>query len=383
MPQCLNVKSTSRSEDVHPNSHPAQSQESSADGTPRSNGLRSPIDIDREYRNSLYTNSYNEVWTRIQIDRSDSHDQEVEIQHRESIEERLERILSRVLQPNQEHVQEALDRARPGKLISLVKDYLGESHRTMALFLRLQEGAYQAKTVYDPLMEFLSVLPSEAGSLTESHCHRAYHIFAQFDAHGDPFPCPPLNGFEQMRCKFSQLKLYLDNRIKRTHSRAHLVRQASSRPALCLIGTAVAAAVAAAAITAHSLLAVVVAAPCAANYLRTPSNFAKRELARAAKLRDAVKLTYALDKHLETIDPLVVKVQTRVERDKELIRMGIIRGGDPYHIQQVVKHLRSNPSDLLDDLKHLQEDICVCFTIVNKVRSLLLEQISSDHTVAS
>ncbi|KAK4774697.1 hypothetical protein SAY86_009632 [Trapa natans] len=178
-----------------------------------------------------------------------------------------------------------------------------------------------------------------------------HSAFAQFDAHGDPFPCPPLNGFEQMRCKFSQLKLYLDNRIKRTHSRAHLVRQASSRPPLCLIGTAVAVAVAAATIKAHSLLAVVVAAPCAANYMRTPRYFKKTELARAAKLRDAVKLTYELDKHLETIDPLVVKVQTRVERDKELTRMGIMRGGDPYPIQQVVKNLRSNPSDQILDFE--------------------------------
>lgn len=351
----------------------------SADGTPRSTDLRSPINLLHEYRLSLYTDSYNEVWTRIRVVGGDSPDQEVQIQHQESIEETRERILSQVLRPNKEDVQEALGRARPGKLTRLVLEYLDESQNTTALFLLLQEGVHQARAAYDPLVELLSVLPPEAGSLTASQCHRANEIFAEFDSRGDPFPCPTVDGFVQMRRRFSELKQYLDNRIKRSNSRAYVIRRASSGPALCLIGTAVVAAVAAAAITAHSLLAVVVAAPCAANYTRTPRRFARRELARAAQLSTAVKLTYAFDRHLETIDRLVEKVQTRIERDRELIRMGIVRGGEPYPVQQVVKHLRSNPSNLLDDLEHLEEDICLCFTTVNRVRGLLLEQVCSRH----
>ncbi|OWM71380.1 UPF0496 protein At3g19330-like [Punica granatum] len=385
MLQCLSAKSPPPSlpDENNHNSQSPPPQGPSTDAIPRSSGLPSPINLHEEYRLSLHTNSYNEVWTRTRVVGSDSHDQGFGIRPQESIEETRDRILSEVLDPNKESVQEALGRARPGKLTRLASAYFQDSENTIGLCLLLQENVYRARAAYAPLLDLLSVLPLEVGSLTPLQCNRAYEMFAELDSHDDPFTCSTLDGFVQMRSRFSDLKRYLENRIKRSRSRASLVKRASSGPALCLIGTAVVATVSAAAVTAHSLLAIVIAAPCAANHMITPGRFTKRALARAAQLDAAYRSTYGLDRHLETIYLIVDKVQAKIESLRGLIRLGLVRVGDLYAIQQAVKHLRSDPSDLLELLEQLEEAICLFFTTVSKAWRLLLEQICSHHSVAS
>ena len=130
--------------------------------------------------------------------------------------------------------------------------------------------------------------------------------------------------------------------------------------------------IAAAAVATHALVAIVAAPFCTAYF---SPGLAKKQLAHVAQLDAAKKGIYVLNNDLDTIDRLVARLYTAVEGDKQLVRFGLERGRDKHSIQEVVKQLRRNQQNFTDQLKDLEEHICLCFNTVNRARSLLLQEI--------
>ncbi|KAJ7976308.1 UPF0496 protein [Quillaja saponaria] len=339
----------------------------------------------------VQTDSYNEIRSRIQIFNPDSnnhtvqdHDQDQDqvLHVDDDAEDSNWQPLSQMLHPDRECVEEALRHAKPNNLTRLVSIYFDHSETTSHLCLQLYQSVNRARAMYAPLYDLLDLLPVETNSISQSQCDRAFEGFLQFDRHDNPFPPADSHNFNDMRRCFSQLKQQLDHRLHKSRSRIRFLRRATNGYALCLIGTTVGVVVTAAAITTHALVALVACPFCPA-YLPRPKATKKKELARLAQLDAAAKGTFVLNNDLDTIDRLVARLNTVVEGDKLLIRLGLERGRDKHPIQEVIKQLRRNQENFLHQLNDLEEHICLFFNTVNRARSLLLQEICLHQTCNS
>ncbi|CBI40808.3 hypothetical protein VitviT2T_026834 [Vitis vinifera] len=368
MLQCLSLKSSAST------STTTVPVENSREDTPRSISQTSPtVNLTREYTLAVQTNSYNEIWSKIHVRHQDDYtntdpDQDTDGEREEDVQQLR---LAHVLRPDRECVQDALRHARSNTLTRLVSDYFDHSENTSQLCLLLHRSVHHAHSLYSPLHDLLDILPLDSDSLTQSQCNQAFDVFLQFDSLDNPFPCPDSHNFRDMRRCFSQLKEQLDGHIRKSRSKIRLICRATAGSAFCFIGTAVGVAISAVAIATHTLVALI--APLSTVFL--PPRLSKKELAHGAQLDAAARGTYVLCHDLGTIDSLVAWLHTAVEGDKRLIRLGLEGGRDKHTIQEVAKHLCKNHLYFLHQLKDLEEHICLCFTTVNRARSLLLREI--------
>ncbi|KAK4396563.1 hypothetical protein Sango_1492900 [Sesamum angolense] len=175
-----------------------------------------------------------------------------------------------------------------------------------------------------------------------------------------------------MRQCFSELRQQLDEHLRKSRSRVHLIRRCSTGSALCLIAAAVGVAISAVAIATHAVVALVAGPICPAIL---PSNMTKKEMIHLAQLDAAAKGVYVLHNDLDTIDRLVARLHTAVENDKLLIRLGLERGMDSYPIQEILKQLRRNRPSFMKQLVDLEEHLFLCLAAINRARNLLLQEI--------
>lgn len=346
----------------------------STDGTPRSSSsstqLSPSFNICHEYTLALQTNSYNEIRSRIE----DQVLVENAIEGEDMDSHQLH--LSQVLHPNRECVHQALRHTNPkATLTRLVSTYFDHSEDISTLCLALYQCISRARTLYAPIADLLQEFPYDLSSINLSQCNRAFDIFDQFDRLDNPFPSPESRNFNQMRHSLSLLKEQLDQRLHKSRSRGRFLHRATTRSAICLTGTVVAVAVTAVVISTHALGGIVglISTPLCPIYM--PSHLKKKQLARTAQLDAASSGTFFHIKDLDTIVCLVDWLHASVQNDRELVRFGLERGRDIYPIYEVVKHLRNNHNKFFDQLKELEEHICLCFNAVSKFRAKLLGQI--------
>ncbi|CAK9159870.1 unnamed protein product [Ilex paraguariensis] len=342
MLHCLRQPSSSATLNLP--SSPPPLQATSTENTPRSSTPPSPsVNLTREYTLAVQTNSYSEIW--LQIHPNNCSYQEIDLEHLEAHED--QQRLAHLLQPNREHVKEALRYARPSTLTRLVSAYFDHSEHTSQLCLLLHQSVLRARSVYAPLHDLLDVLPSDSESMTQSQCDRAFDVFLQFDCLDNPFPPPDSHNFNDMRSCFSELKQQLNRHLSKSHSRVRILHRVPLLPTLL------------------------------------PSKMTKKELAHLSQLEAAARGTYVLHNDLDTIDRLVARLHTAVEGDKLLIRLGLERGRDKHPIQEVVKQLCRNHDSFFHQLMDLEEHLCLCFTAINRARSLLLQEIRLHETQSS
>uniref|UniRef100_A0A6M2E8R8 Uncharacterized protein n=1 Tax=Populus davidiana TaxID=266767 RepID=A0A6M2E8R8_9ROSI len=371
MMQCLSLKTSSAASTTHSpppnngdyNCPPASQAGNSADGTPRSSAQPSPtVNLSREYTLAVQTNSYNEMWSRIHNDESQI--EEIHDHHNEEDAYRLH--MTQVLQPNRECVEEALRDVKPNTLTPLVRTYFVNSENTSQLCILLQHSVYRARALYGPLHKLLDVLPTDSESLSQSQCDCAFDVFLQFDRVGNPFPSPESHNFNEMQQCFSELKQQLERRIRKSRSRIHLVRRAT-------FGSVVAVVVSAVRIASHAFVSI------AATPTRTlpclPRRLTKKELARVEQLDSASRGTYVLNNQLATLERRVTRLYDAVQCDKELIKIGSESGKDLHPISVVLKQLKKNHLNFIEQLKDLEEHICLCCNAVNRARDLVLHEI--------
>ncbi|KAL2509096.1 hypothetical protein Fot_32743 [Forsythia ovata] len=279
---------------------------------------------------------------RSMIHQDSSSDQYIDLEQADFSEESQQ--LEKVLRPSRECVQAALSHIRPNTLTKLVDTYFKHSEHTSRLCLHLYRGVHRARLLYTPLHNLLDDLPLgfdlDSYSLSDSQCNWALNVFLQFDNLDNPFLSSDSHNFDDMRRCLSQLRQQLDHRLKKSHSRVHLLRRTIPK--------------------------------CPAFF---PSNMSKKERAHLAQLNAAAKGACVLHHHLNTIDCLVAQLYTAIEDDKFRIRFGLARDQDRHAIQEVLKQLRRNRSNFEQKLMGLEEDLFFCFADINRARSLLLKEI--------
>ncbi|KAF9602277.1 hypothetical protein IFM89_026365 [Coptis chinensis] len=322
------------------------------DETPtRSNSQPSPtVSLTHEYSLAVQTNSYTEIWSKIHIHNPEEehHNNINHYQNQVSTStSSSHHLVSQVLHPNRELVDQALHRVKPTTLTKLVSTYFEHSEKTSYLLcLLVQHSIKKARVIYTPLNDLLQILPLD--SLSQLQCDRVYDVFVEFNLFDNPFPHPINENFKETRLGFVELKQQLDQRLKKTRKKNRFIRNS----VLCLT--------------------TLVSNPSQISF---PSKLDKNKLKHIAQLDAAAKGVYVLNNDLDTIDRLVSRLHAVVESDKVLIRIGIERGRDKYPIQEVVKQLRKNHLNFFNQLKDLEEHVCLCFATVNRARSLLLQEI--------
>ncbi|XP_024015443.1 UPF0496 protein At3g19330 [Eutrema salsugineum] len=340
---CLSFDTASPGDDPLPNP-PLEAVASSS----RNASNPSPnFNLSRELAHAFQTPSYHDIRSRVHVvDPSHSHSQHHH--HHLLIQpdvggDRTELLLSQVLQPNKECVQESLAHAKSTTLTHLISAYFQHSEDATRLCLNLYQSVHSARHLYTPLFDLFHILPSDSHAIDESLCNLAFDVFLKLDTFDNPFSSSPeSHSFRGTQLCFSQLKHKLDARLRKSRSRVRLLHHATAGP-LC------------------------------SPYL--PHSLKKKELTNISQLNAAAKGTFVLNKDLDTIDRLVSRLHTGIEYDKLFIRLGLERGRDVYSVQEILKQLRKSHLNLTHQLKDLEDHICLWFTNVNKARSLLLQEI--------
>lgn len=291
------------------------------------------------------------------------------------VEDSKRKFLEDVLQPDRECVEAALGHAKPSTLKRLVKEYFEHSQTTCELCLQLLQSVSHARQMFVPVVDLLGVLPTDSDSITQSQCDCAFDAFLKFDSQDNPFLSPESQTFNNMKCCFTELRHQLDRRLQKSHSRLRLIRRATAGSAICFIVTAVGVVVSAVAVTTHAIVALAATGPVCAAQIPHPKTAENKERARLAQLNAAARGTFGLKNELDTINGLVARLQTAVDADKGLIRLGLVRGREKHPIQEVIKQLRKNYRNFFDLLEDLEQHIFICFNVVNKFRMQLLQEI--------
>ncbi|XP_073154578.1 UPF0496 protein At3g19330-like [Henckelia pumila] len=349
------------------------SQGCSEDNTPTSSVQLSPtVNLSREYTLAIKTYSYNEI--RRIFDRSGSFDRYVDIEHVEYFEEPP--VLEQILRPSHEHVVETLSVIQPNPLIELITTYFEHSESTSHLCLHLYQSVHQARLLYTPIHNFLDDLPLEFNSdsypLSHSQFNLGFNIFLKFYRLENPFS-PDSYNFNNIRQGFSELTDQLNQRLKKSQSRVHFIRNCSTGSALCVIAAGVGVAISAIAIASHALIALVAIPICPTIF---PYYVTKKEMVHLAQLDAAAKGAYFLRNDLDTIDRLVDRLYTALENDKLMVHMALERGVDRYPVQEVSKQFWRNRANIVRKLADLEEHLFLCFAAINRARSLLLHEIN-------
>lgn len=374
MVPCLRLSSSSTTTNTY--ASPPALQGNFFDDTPISSVQPSPtVSLTHEYNLAVQTNSYSEIWSTIH---HHSHSVEnIETGQVQLLEE--SQLLEQVLQPSHEFVLEALSKIKPSDLTALVADYFKHSESTSRLCLSIHRSVHHAKLIYAPLSELLDILPVDlaAGtySLTQSQCDNAFDIFLKFDHFDNPFPNPGNYNFNDMRSCFSRLRQQLDHRLRKLRSKMKLIQHATRGSAICLVATVVGVIISAVTIATHALVALVAIPFCPTCPACPASKMTRKQLSHIAQLDAAAMGTFVLHNDLDTIDRLVARLHSAFESDKLLVRLGLERGRDRLSVQEVLKQLQKSHSNILKQLTDLDEHLCLCFTSINRARSLLLREI--------
>ncbi|KAL3628193.1 hypothetical protein CASFOL_027239 [Castilleja foliolosa] len=349
------------------------SQGPSGDNTPASSVQLSPtINLSHEYTLVLQTHSYGEI--RRTFDTS-SFTHDVETGHVDVVLD-SPHLLSRVLQPSRECVQEILSQITPDSLTHLVNTYFEHTERASRLCLHLHHSVHHARFLYAPIHNLLDVLPldsdPDAYTLSDSQSSSAFNMFLQFDRLGNPFILPDTQSFDEMRSGFSELRQQLDRHIGKSKSRVDQMNNCSKGSALCLIAATVGVIVSAVVIASHAFVALVSIPLCPAVLA---SGVSKKETVRLAQLDTAARGACVLQNDLDTIDRLVASLHAAVENDRFFVRWGLERGVDGHSILEVLKQIRRNQSSLVQQFKDLKEHIFLCFIAINRARANLLKEL--------
>ncbi|ERN11477.1 UPF0496 protein At3g19330 [Amborella trichopoda] len=364
------------------------------DNTPRSNStstnhtpLSTPtatttttttINLKREFTIATQTNSYNDIWTKI-------HSPTHVATH------------SELLQPGHDAIAEALHNAKPSSssAATLASHYFNVSEEASSLCLSLHSSTTCTFQLYSPLRQLLEILPHPTlDNNNSNHVHLSppqlkfanRQFLAFHESFENPFPHPPVEPFSQLRQHFSNLRRDLDRNLHRTRRKLSFLRRTTRTAALCLVGATLAVTATAIVLFTHVIGGATVMAAAASTgpscfFSLLPANFAKTSFRmvrwRVAQLDTTAKGVYVLSSDLDTIERLVTRVHETVESDTALVRMGVERGeNSTVVVGEVVRQLRRSQPKLTQQLRDLEEHLCLCLATLNRARSQLLHQIS-------
>ncbi|MCO5560680.1 hypothetical protein L7F22_014297 [Adiantum nelumboides] len=99
-------------------------------------------------------------------------------------------------------------------------------------------------------------------------------------------------------------------------------------------------------------------------------------LGQSAKLDALARGSFLVTRMLDTLRCLVTGLRDDVERNKRLVEFGWMHREEAACAQQVGKHLFRSHMHLVRQLANLEEQVVVCFLLINKARGNVLQEFS-------
>ncbi|ERN11479.1 hypothetical protein AMTRI_Chr03g138080 [Amborella trichopoda] len=359
---------TPRSNSTSTNHTPLSTPTASVAGT-------TTINLKREFALATQTSSYHDIWTKIH---SATH----------------VATPSELLQPGRDAINEALHNTKPlsSSMATLASHYFRVTEEAFSLCLSLQSSATCTALLYAPLRQLLDILPHPALDNNSINLSPPQLIFAncQFlafrESFENPFPHPGTKPFSCLCQHFSDLRRDLDRDLRRARRKLSLIHRTTRTSALCLIGITLAVTAAAVVLFTHVIGGAALTAAAASTgpscFSRRSASFANRSFwtvrRNVAQLDTAAKGVYVLSYDLHTIERLVIGVYETVEGDRTLVRMGVERGEhSSMVIGEVVRRLRRSQRKLTQQLRDLEEHLCLFMATLNRARSSLCDLVNS------
>lgn len=334
-----------------------------ADVTSRSGSqASSTLSLTNEYTSALRTSSYSEI--RIFLD----------IQTEQPGEITQEELLSQVLRPNKQFVDEILQHSKPGLVTDLLWSFFDHSENKARLCLELTQSIRRVKTLIAPLDDLLDILPldSETDFLSSPQCNRTFDLLLKYEQLENPFPDPGSRNVRGMRHCFSDLNSQLESLIKRSNSRICWLHWVTIGSAVCLLVITIVVIIFAVIIAKHVIVAL-----AAATFLPAivPAKIEKKMKVILVQLDAAQRGTFVLHEDIITIERLVNHLYSDIEVNKRFIRNGLWRGKDMHSIMEVSRQLKRNNMYFQKQLTDLEEHLCLSFAAINRARAHLIQRV--------
>ncbi|CAH9099336.1 unnamed protein product [Cuscuta europaea] len=332
------------------------------ESTPQSSVQMPPtVNLTRAYTLAVQTPSFSEIWTKFHHDTIS--EQNIDVAELNFEEETMK--LKDVLKLSHDDIEVVLSEIGVDNFSQLVFNFFNHSEETARKCLLLSESIRHARRLYDPLDKLIETV--DKYSLSQDQCDVAFDVFHQIDKIDNPFPGSN-SIFNDMHNCYFQLKKQIDLLIGNSRSKLQLLRHATRGCTICFLVVAVGVATCAILIATPALLILIATPVCPAFF---PMKINKRESARLVQLDGALRETFVLDSYLETLDCLVDPLHNSVEDLKRNVRFVLERSMDKYIIQEVLKQLQRKNQKFVDQLICLEVHLCLCFTAINRARSVL------------
>lgn len=300
-----------------------------------------------------------------------------------------------LLKPNQETVEAVLresnDKEGP-EMMKMATDYFDSSRKASRLCGALLQSIYEARVQCRQMEETLAGMPRSGEALGFLQQTRmAEGLFEMAEAK-DPFSETEANRmFEDVRESYGVLSSEVEESRKAIGRRVRVLKRWKGG---CIVAIAVAV------VAGVTLIAVVVATHAVASVAGVPVAVAAAKVRgraltaergqkasicyrlgllrrQSAKLEALARGSFTVNRMLDTLRCLALGLHEDVERNRRLVEFGWTHREEGLCVQQVAKQLCRSQLHLVQQLDNLEEQVVVCFLIINKTRDWVLQEFST------
>lgn len=260
----------------------------------------------------------------------------------------------------------------------LLMDYFEASVEAYNVCQLLLRSVHQTRANYRRIQRVIKI------SENMHDCRATFKHLAAFASSKNPLSIISMVQFRDYHHGKMLLFSSLTSKGKKIRRRAKFNKLLKKVGAYSLVISQTALLIALLVFVLHSMVGIVAApglmVPCLALFKRKLTKLVRRgpktSLLQkfAAQLDVAAKGVYILVNDFDTISRMVRRLYDEVEHRKDIARM-CFRSGNSEILKEVMKEFHMHESSFLEQLKELEDHICLCFLTINRSRRLVLQEI--------
>ncbi|KAJ4957294.1 hypothetical protein NE237_014077 [Protea cynaroides] len=344
------------------------------------NNVPSKLNVNEEYKEAFRTKSYIEIWGKVQS------------QLRRTTKERLSLspfasyadLSDYLLEPRQEILIDMIDNSNV-HLHQLLVDYFECSLEASKICGLLLHSIDQTRFDYQRIHRIINPTKkvSDFSSYTDDQNRVIFRELNSFSKLDNPLCCSSPLQFHLIHDRY---ELMLDQLLlahKKIVRRAKFILLFKKAAGFSLGIACGALAVAVVYLMVHSIVGLaaspVVFTGCYATLKKKIKSaqmaFNSSRLARlGAQLDAAAKGVFILNRDLDTMSRLVMKLHDEIEHSKTIAKL-CVKNRKRQMLIEVLKEFKSNESCFLEQLGELEDHVCLCFLTINRARRLVIQEI--------
>ncbi|XP_043720962.1 UPF0496 protein At1g20180-like [Telopea speciosissima] len=345
------------------------------------NNVSSKLNINEEYKEAFRTKSYIEIWGKVQS------------QMRRTTEDKLslspfpsyKHLSDYLLEPQQEILIDMIGNSNV-HLHRLLIDYFECSLEATKICGLLLQSVDQTRADYRRIQSIINPTNrvSDFRNYTDDQCRVIFGELNSFSKGENPLSCStsPLQ-FSSIHDRYGLMLDQLMLTHKKIARRAKFISLSKKVAGLSLGIACGALAIAIIVLVVHSIVGLA-ASPaiftvCLAGLKKRIKSarmaLNSSTLARlGAQLDAAAKGVYILNRDLDTMSRLVMKLHNEIEHSKTIAKM-CVKNQKRQMLIEVLRDFKSSESWFLEQLGELEDHVCLCFLTINRARRLVIQEI--------